>query len=57
MKVVIFRTNHLTEHNAASNLVNGPLKHLVKFKDLEIRLIAPNNIRQAFTIFEVDIHV
>ena len=44
MKVAIFVTNDLTEHNAASLLVNEPLKHLVKFKDLEIHLIAPNDI-------------
>ena len=44
MKVAIFTTNDLTKHDAASNVVNGPLKHLAKFKDLEIHLIAPNNI-------------
>ena len=44
MKVAIFVTDDLTEHNAASLLVNEPLKHLVKFKDLEIHLIAPNDI-------------
>lgn len=44
MKVAIFTTNDLTEHNAASNVVNGLLKQLIEFKDLEIHLIAPNDI-------------
>ena len=44
MKVAIFTTNDLTEHNAASNVVSGPLKHFGKFKSLEIDLFAPNDI-------------
>lgn len=44
MKVAIFTTQNLTEHNAESLLVNEPLKYLVKFKDLEIHLIAPDDI-------------
>ena len=44
MKVAIFTTDNLTKSDAASLIVNEPLKHLVKFKDLEIYLIAPNNI-------------
>ena len=44
MKVSIFVTNDLTTSNAESLLVNETLKHLVKFEDLEIHLIAPNNI-------------
>ena len=44
MKVAIFTTNDLTENNAASVVVTEPLKHLIKFDDLEIDLIAPNDI-------------
>lgn len=44
MKVAIFTTDNLTKPDAASLIVNEPLKHLVKFKDLEIYLIAPNDI-------------
>jgi len=44
MKVAIFVTNDLTTPNAESLLVNEPLKHLVKFEDLELHLIAPNDI-------------
>ena len=44
MKVAIFTTDDLTEHTAVSLLVNEPLKHLAKFKDLKIDLIAPNDI-------------
>lgn len=44
MKVAIFTTEDLTEHNAASLYIKEPLKYLVNFKDLEIHLIAPNVI-------------
>jgi glycosyltransferase involved in cell wall biosynthesis len=44
VKVAIFVTNDLTTPNAESLLVNEPLKHLIKFEDLEVHLIAPNDI-------------
>ena len=44
IKVAIFTTDNLIKPDAASLIVNEPLKHLVKFKDLEIYLIAPNDI-------------
>ena len=43
-KVAIFTANDLTVQDAASNVVIGPFKHLAKFKDLDIYLIAPNDI-------------
>lgn len=44
MKVAIFTTEDLTGLNAHALYVKEPLKYLVKFEDLEIHLIAPNDI-------------
>ena len=44
MKVAIFTTQDLTASYNMSLIINELLKHLTKFKDLELHLIAPNNI-------------
>ena len=44
MKVGIFTTEDLTGLNAHALYIKESIKHLVKFEDLEIHLIAPNDI-------------
>ncbi len=51
MKIAIFTTDILTEDNADGMYLTEPLKQLVKFNDLEIHLIAPNDIPKEFKIY------
>ena len=44
MKIALFLARNLAEHNADSLIIHEPLKYLMNYKDLDIYLIAPNNI-------------